>query len=81
MVNQSVWRRRLGAVEIGRRTIWLDSERTFNSSCQRRDEQLGFRYPMLPAHIRPLRSDLVLIGRAMPVQDELTGRVRGAIAL
>ena len=34
-------------------------------------EQLGFRYPMLPAHIRPLRSDMVLIGRAMPVQDEL----------
>jgi hypothetical protein len=32
-------------------------------------EQLGFRYPMLPAHIRPLRSDMVLIGRAMPVQD------------
>jgi 4-hydroxy-4-methyl-2-oxoglutarate aldolase len=27
-------------------------------------EQLGFRYPMLPAHIRPLRSDMVLIGRA-----------------
>ena len=34
-------------------------------------EQLGFRYPMLPAHIRPLRSDIVLTGRAMPVQDEL----------
>jgi regulator of RNase E activity RraA len=34
-------------------------------------EQLGFRHPMLPAHIRPLRSDMVLIGRAMPVQDEL----------
>src|SRR4051794_5486561 len=34
-------------------------------------EQLGFRYPMLPGHIRPLRSDMVLIGRAMPVQDEL----------
>lgn len=34
-------------------------------------EQLGFRYPMLPPHIRPLRSDLVMIGRAMPVQDEL----------
>jgi 4-hydroxy-4-methyl-2-oxoglutarate aldolase len=34
-------------------------------------EQLGFRYPMLPAHIRPLRSDMVLIGRAMPVPDEL----------
>ena len=34
-------------------------------------EQLGFRYPMLPAQIRPLRSDMVLIGRAMPVQDEL----------
>ena len=33
-------------------------------------EQLGFRYPMLPAEIRPLRSDMVLIGRAMPVQDE-----------
>jgi regulator of RNase E activity RraA len=34
-------------------------------------EQLGFRYPMLPGHIRALRSDMVLIGRAMPVQDEL----------
>ncbi len=34
-------------------------------------EQLGFRYPMLPPHIRPLRSDLVMIGRAMPAQDEL----------
>src|SRR5258708_17669636 len=34
-------------------------------------EQLGFRYPMLPGHIRPLRSDMVLTGRAMPVQDEL----------
>src|SRR5256886_11897054 len=34
-------------------------------------EQLGFRYPMLPAPIRPLRSDMVLTGRAMPVQDAL----------
>ena len=34
-------------------------------------EQLGFRYPMLPPDIRPLRSDMVIIGRAMPVQDEL----------
>lgn len=33
-------------------------------------EQLGFRYPMLPPEIRPLRSDLVMVGRAMPVQDE-----------
>lgn len=33
-------------------------------------EQLGFRYPMLPPRIRPLRRDMVLIGRAMPVQDE-----------
>jgi 4-hydroxy-4-methyl-2-oxoglutarate aldolase len=33
-------------------------------------EQLGFRYPMLPVRIRPLRRDMVLIGRAMPVQDE-----------
>jgi 4-hydroxy-4-methyl-2-oxoglutarate aldolase len=34
-------------------------------------EQLGFQYPMLPPQIRPLRSDMVMIGRAMPVQDEL----------
>jgi len=34
-------------------------------------EQLGFRFPMLPPEIRPLRPDLVMIGRAMPVQDEL----------
>lgn len=33
-------------------------------------EQLGFLFPMLPPDIRPLRSDMVLIGRAMPVQDE-----------
>jgi len=34
-------------------------------------EQLGFLYPMLPPDIRALRSDMVMIGRAMPVQDEL----------
>ena len=33
-------------------------------------EQLGFLHPMLPPEIRPLRSDMVMIGRAMPVQDE-----------
>lgn len=33
-------------------------------------EQLGFLHPMLPPGIRPLRRDLVMIGRAMPVQDE-----------
>ena len=33
-------------------------------------EQLGFRFPMLPPEIRPLRSDMVVIGRALPVQDE-----------
>lgn len=33
-------------------------------------EQLGFAFPMLPPEIRPLRSDMVMIGRAMPVQDE-----------
>jgi 4-hydroxy-4-methyl-2-oxoglutarate aldolase len=33
-------------------------------------EQLGFLYPMLPPEIRPVRSDVVMIGRAMPVQDE-----------
>jgi regulator of RNase E activity RraA len=32
-------------------------------------EQLGFLSPMLPPDIRPLRSDTVMIGRAMPVQD------------
>src|SRR5258708_36790933 len=34
-------------------------------------EQLEFRYPMLQGHIRPFRTDMVLTGRAMPVQDEL----------
>lgn len=33
-------------------------------------EVLGFAYPMLPPEIRPLRRDMVMIGRAMPVQDE-----------
>jgi regulator of RNase E activity RraA len=33
-------------------------------------EQLGFLHPMLPPEIRPLRSDMVMVGRAMPVQDE-----------
>jgi regulator of RNase E activity RraA len=33
-------------------------------------EQLGFLHPMLPPEIRPLRNDMVMIGRAMPVQDE-----------
>ncbi|CAE6853008.1 4-carboxy-4-hydroxy-2-oxoadipate aldolase [Paraburkholderia aspalathi] len=33
-------------------------------------EQLGFAHPMLPPEIRPLRRDMVVIGRAMPVQDE-----------
>lgn len=33
-------------------------------------EQLGFRFPMLPPEIRPLKSNMVMIGRAMPVQDE-----------
>ncbi|MBA3772360.1 MAG: RraA family protein [Ramlibacter sp.] len=33
-------------------------------------EQLGFAFPMLPPEIRPLRPDMVMIGRAMPVQDE-----------
>ncbi|HEV7371682.1 RraA family protein [Arenibaculum sp.] len=33
-------------------------------------EQLGFRFPMLPPEIRPLRGDMVMVGRAMPVQDD-----------
>lgn len=42
------------------------------STCPLSDvmEQLGFRYPMLPPEIRALRSDMVMVGRAMPVQDE-----------
>jgi 4-hydroxy-4-methyl-2-oxoglutarate aldolase len=32
--------------------------------------QLGFLHPMLPPEIRPLRNDMVMVGRAMPVQDE-----------
>ncbi|HXZ03051.1 MAG TPA: RraA family protein [Stellaceae bacterium] len=34
-------------------------------------EQLGLLSPMLPPEIRALRRDLVMVGRAMPVQDEL----------
>ncbi|AJK48345.1 RraA family protein [Burkholderia plantarii] len=33
-------------------------------------EQLGFATPMLPPAIRPLRAEMVMIGRAMPVQDD-----------
>lgn len=33
-------------------------------------EQLGFRFPMLGPQIRPLRADMIMVGRAMPVQDE-----------
>jgi 4-hydroxy-4-methyl-2-oxoglutarate aldolase len=33
-------------------------------------ERFGFRSPMLPPAIRPLRGDMVMVGRAMPVQDE-----------
>ena len=46
--------------------------RTELSTCPVSDvmEQLGFLHPMLPPEIRPVRSDLVLVGRAMPVQDE-----------
>lgn len=33
-------------------------------------EQLGIADPMLPPDIKPLRSDMVMIGRAMPVQDD-----------
>lgn len=32
--------------------------------------QLGFQFPMLPPSIRALRNDMVVVGRAMPVQDE-----------
>ena len=32
--------------------------------------QLGFSHPVLPPEIRPLQKDMVIIGRAMPVQDE-----------
>ena len=33
-------------------------------------ELLGFKYPMLPHEIIPLHSDKVMLGRAMPAQDE-----------
>jgi NAD binding domain of 6-phosphogluconate dehydrogenase len=39
-------------------------------------EQLGFRYPMLPAHIRPLRSDMVLIRQ---IADPRTRGGRGEV--
>lgn len=34
-------------------------------------EQLGILAPMLPPEIHALRRDLVMVGRAMPVQDDL----------
>lgn len=34
-------------------------------------EQLGFTHPMLPPQIQPLTPETVMIGRAMPVQDEM----------
>ena len=59
-------------------THWKSDEELFAllrselSTCPISDvmEQLGFLYPMLPPEIRPLRSDMVMTGRAMPVQDE-----------
>lgn len=59
-------------------TQWKTDEELFAllrselSTCPVSDvmELLGFRYPMLPPEIRPLRSDMVMIGRAMPVQDD-----------
>jgi 4-hydroxy-4-methyl-2-oxoglutarate aldolase len=33
-------------------------------------EQLGFEFPMLPPEIRALGRDMVMVGRAMPVQDD-----------
>jgi 4-hydroxy-4-methyl-2-oxoglutarate aldolase len=57
---------------------WKNEEELFAliradlATCQVSDvmEQLGFRFPMLPQTIRPLQSQMVMIGRAMPVQDE-----------
>jgi regulator of RNase E activity RraA len=59
-------------------TQWKTDEDLFRllraelSTCPLSDvmEQLGFRFPMLPPEIRPLRRDMVMVGRAMPVQDE-----------
>ncbi|MCR9256710.1 MAG: RraA family protein [Alphaproteobacteria bacterium] len=58
--------------------LWQSDEELFQllrsqlSTCPVSDvmEQLGFLYPMLPHQIKPLRSDMVLVGRAMPVQDD-----------
>lgn len=33
-------------------------------------DTLGFRHQFLPANIRPLRSDMVIVGRAMTVKEE-----------
>lgn len=57
---------------------WKTDEELFGliraelSTCPVSDvmEQMGFLCPMLPPEIRPLRNDMILIGRAMPVQDE-----------
>lgn len=57
---------------------WIEDEELFAlmraelATCPVSDvmEQLGFRFPMLPPEIRALRGDMIMIGRAMPVQDE-----------
>lgn len=59
--------------------LWKNDEelfalaRTELSTCPISDvmEQLGFLYPMLPPEIRPLQADMVMIGRAMPVLDDM----------
>ncbi len=59
-------------------TQWNTDEELFAliraelSTCPVSDvlEQLGFAHPMLPPEIRPLRREMVMVGRAMPVQDE-----------
>ncbi len=47
--------------------------RTELSTCPVSDvmEQLGFLTPMLPHQIQPLRPDKIMVGRAMPVQDDV----------
>lgn len=69
-----------GQVDQGENSMakWQSDEELFAliraklSTCPVSDvmEQLGFLYPMLPHQIQPLRREYVMVGRAMPVQDD-----------
>jgi 4-hydroxy-4-methyl-2-oxoglutarate aldolase len=60
-------------------TVWKDDQELFSiiraelGTCVVSDAMLhlGFKTPMLPPALQPLDDGLVMLGRAMPVQDEL----------